>query len=161
MKLDSKSLKAHFDEDLGNTYKVSHVVVPLRGQFKGEQGKRCHLIPLASRMASGLSVRDGLKLFITTWSELGDTNPWGFINNDGSKMEFGTMNEIILTGIESVKEADLDDRLKLRDQKVHEESSINHSFRCGLSTHVQNCKVPESVINAQNRWRKIEQAQGK
>jgi hypothetical protein len=44
---------------------------------------------------------------------------------------------------------------------IREDFSINRSFRRGSETHALNKKVPEVVINAQNRWKKIEAAKGR
>jgi hypothetical protein len=77
-------------------------------------------------------------------------------------MKFSEMNEIILERVEAVQNADSRrNELDLRDLDIREEFSINRSFRRGSSTHAQNAKVPPEVVEAQNRWRKIERAKGK
>ena len=43
--------------------------------------------------------------------ELKTDNPLVFVNYDRSKMEFRTMNEIVLDRLESVKEEDIADEL--------------------------------------------------
>ena len=71
------------------------------------------------------------------------------------------MNEIFLERIESVKENDLNNILDLNQFEVWEDFSINRSLRRGSDTHALNQKIPEVVINAQNRWKKVEGAKGK
>ena len=71
------------------------------------------------------------------------------------------MNEIVLERLEQLKDEDGDNHLDIPNSKsIREIYSINRSFRHGSSTHAQNKKIPESVINAQNRRRKIKQAKG-
>ena len=161
LKLDLKTLIKHFDKGSKLTDAVPHVVVPLRGRFKGEQGERCHLLPLSNVTKSGIQIRETLRLLIHTRNSLGLANPWAFVNMDGSKMSFGAMNDIILDRLESVKEEDVLNTLDLKDVDIREEFSINRSFRRGSSTHAQNMKVPEPSINLQNRWRKTELAKGR
>jgi hypothetical protein len=138
-----------------------HVMIPIKGWFKGEQGERCHLLPLANVSKSGINIRSCIKLLIRVRSEMRDSKPWGFVNREGKKMEFKEMNDIILEKLEQVKEKnEREDRLKLRDFNIREDFSINRSFRRGSATKAQNRGIPESTIVAQNRWRKVERAKG-
>ena len=161
LKLDLVSLKKHYSKGLTEGHKSPHVVIPLRGRFKGETGERCHLIPLASVTASNIKVRDSVGILIKLRQQQNHNNPWAFIDSNGSKMTFATMNEIILERLEDVKDNDHSNCLGLRDLDIQEEFSINRSFRRGSSTHAQNMKIKEPVINAQNRWRKTEAAKGR
>ena len=44
---------------------------------------------------------------------------------------------------------------------IREDFIINHPFRIGSSTHAQNRKFPKHVIDAQNRWSKVEREKGR
>jgi hypothetical protein len=145
-----------------SVFKVTpHVVIPIKGRFKGEKGERCHLLPLANVTKSGINIRGCLKLMIAARNNMRYSGPWAFINRDGKKMEFSEMNNIILEKLESIQaRSERTNQLGLNDVNIREEYSINRSFRRGSSTHAQNCKVPSSVIEAQNRWRKVERAKG-
>ena len=125
----------HFDKGKIGSCDVPHVVVPLRGRFKGEQGERCHLLPLANVTASGIEIRAVLNLLIKVKSELNIQSPWGFTNIRGDKLTFQEMNEIILDCIEALKEEDIYNDLGLKDVEIREDYSINISFRRGSSTH--------------------------
>ena len=143
---------------------VPHVILPIKGRFKGEKGERCHLLPLSNRSNSGIPIRPILELLVKVRQEmkLKEKNPWAFVNETGQKMGFGEMNEIILERLELLQEDDdILNTLNLKEIDVRESYSINRSFRRGSATHAQNQKIPEPVINAQNRWRKIEHAKGK
>ena len=90
------------------------------------------------------------------------SSPWAFVDDKGNKLSFSEMNEIILERLEDLKEGDEEENLLgLQEVTIREEFSINRSFRRGSATHAQNQKIPEPVINAQNRWRKVEAAKGR
>lgn len=146
--------------EIGNT-KPPHVMIPIKGRFKGGQGERCHLLPLANVSNSGVKIRNCVKLLITARLEMNKQNPWAFVDKDGTKMEFSEMNYMILEKLEELKEKDgVEDKLGLKDLNVREDFSINRSFRRGSATEAQNRGIAESTIVAQNRWRKVERAKG-
>jgi hypothetical protein len=140
-----------------------HVIVPLRGRFKGETGERCHLMPLANVTASGIEVRGAINVLLAARQEMNlRRSIWAFVDNEGNKMKFSDMNEIVLDQLEVVKDEDIEKKLLgLEAFDIREDFSINRSFRRGSETHALNQKVPEVVINAQNRWKKIEAAKGR
>jgi hypothetical protein len=142
---------------------IPHVIIPLRGRFKGETGERCHLMPLANVTASGIEIRAAVNVLLAARTEMKvKRSSWAFVNQEGDKMKFSEMNEIILDQLEQVKEEDAERKLLgLETFDVREDFSINRSFRRGSETHALNQKVPEVVINAQNRWKKIEAAKGR
>jgi hypothetical protein len=140
--------------------KPPHVIIPVKGRFKGEQGERCHLLPLANVSKSGVRIRTCVHLLIKARMEMHMYSPWAFVNREGKKMEFSEMNHTILEKLEELKEKDKDNKLGLKDFNVREDFSINRSFRRGSATEAQNVGISESTIVAQNRWRKIERAKG-
>ena len=71
------------------------------------------------------------------------------------------MNDIILDKLEIIKTKDEMNQIDLNDYVIREDFSINRSFRRSSSTHAQNSKVPDSIIEAMNRWKKIERAKGR
>lgn len=139
------------------------MIIPLKGRFKGEKGERCHLLPLANVTKTGIEIRSAVELMVAVRREMNQvTCPWAFVTSSGSKMSFAQMNEIVLERLELLKESDKETNyLGLEKFNIREDFSINRSFRRGSSTHAQNQKVPEPVINAQNRWRKVEAAKGR
>ena len=169
LKLDVQTLMRDLDRGKETTsHRASskfkpHVILPIKGRFKGERGERCHLIPVANETKSGIKVRAAVELLLAARREMiGVTSPWAFVSHCGKKLTFDEMNEIVLGRLEAVK---IDDEernvLGLGSIVIREEFSINRSFRRGSSTHAQNQNIPEPVINAQNRWRKVEAAKGK
>ena len=58
LKMDCETLIKHFHRGDTNHQKVQlqqllpHMIIPIKGRFKGEYGERCHLIPLAESKRS-------------------------------------------------------------------------------------------------------------
>jgi hypothetical protein len=167
--LDLKTLKKNWEngnysqEEGLSKSNPPHVIVPLRGRFKGEAGERCHLMPLANVTASGIQIRATINILLAVRQEMNQvSSSWAFVNELGNKMTFSDMNEIVLDVLEAVKEKDRERNfLDLDNFDIREDFSINRSFRRGSETHALNQKIPEPVINAQNRWKKIEAAKGR
>ena len=168
LKLDLTRLKFHFiNNDRKNMLKGStkippHVIMPLRGRFKGEQGERCHLLPLAIESKSGIKIKATLELLIQAREDMPHLNSsWAFVDQNNQKLPFGIMNEWFHQGLETIKENDFQDNLGLRSVDIREEYSINRSCRRGSSTHAQNQNISESIIRMQNRWSMVENAKGR
>ena len=120
-------------------------------------------MPLTNVTQNGINIRGAVNLLIAARGEMKHVDSsWAFVNKEGRKMSFGEMNEIILERIESVKEKDVEvNEHGLNSFDIREDFSINRSFRRGSETHALNQKIPAEVINAQNRWKKIEAAKGR
>ena len=112
LKLDLQSLRKHFNKGDGPGASVPHVVIPLRGRFKGKKGER-HLIPVANETESGIKICESLALLLAMRLEHPSNNPWAFINFDGSKTSFAEMNKIVLERLEQVKDEDVDNSLDI------------------------------------------------
>jgi hypothetical protein len=141
--------------------KPPHIIIPVKGRFKGEEGERYHLLALLANVSkSGVRIQTCVHLLIKARMEMYIYSPWAFVNKDGKKMEFSKMNHMIWEKLEELEEKDKDDKLGLKDFNVREDFSIKRSFRRGLATETQNIGISESIIVAQNRQRKVERAKG-
>lgn len=139
-----------------------HIIIGIRGRFKGEKGERCHLIPMANETGTGIKIRKIVELFVAAREQRRNIKcNWAFVNEEGKKMSFDEMNGIVLDVLETVKEEDVDDALLLKDITIREDFSSNRSFRRGSTGHALNQKIPQAVVEAHNRWRKIERSKGK
>ena len=75
--------------------------------FKGEKGERCHLLALSNISHSGIAIRSAMELLIAARNEMTRcSTSWLFVNQQGTKMSFGDMNDIVLDQLELVKELD-------------------------------------------------------
>ena len=141
---------------------IPHIVIPLRGRFKGEQGERCHLVPMANETATGIPIRAIVEAFMAARKERSrNACNWGFIDEAGNKLSFRAMNDIVMDRLEVIKDEDLKNEFNLEGLEVREEYSINRSFRRGCTTHGRNQQIPKDVVEAHNRWRKQENSKGK
>ena len=165
---ENKGLKVHFSAlekywEKGNYVdtksqrgaKSQHVIVPIYGRFKGEQGKRCHLLPYANVTQSRINIRVSINIMRLARKILGIKSIWLFCNLKGNKMKFDDMNDVILDMIEQVKEKDDNNKLELNEYNMREEFSINCSFRRGSSTRAQVLEISTEIIEMVNQWKKI------
>jgi hypothetical protein len=170
MKLDIGALMSHWDEGRIENIKPSqhkykmppHVLIPLRGRFKGETGERCHLLPLVDITKSGINVQQSLSLLLEARKIFGMQNRgWAFVDEKKEKLTFQKMNDIFFDCLERIQLEDVSNLHKLRDINIREEYSINRSCRRGSTTHARNQGIPSSTIELQNRWSTKENAKGR
>ena len=168
LKVNFRSLVKHWDrgnpsEKNHNLHKdLPHVIVPLTGRFKGEQGERSHLLALANKSNSGIGIRATLKLLLNIRNLHNINSVWLFTDLKGNKTTFDEMNDIILDKLEQIKHTHkLTDSLKLNEVNIREEFSINRSFRRGSSTTAQVLQIPTDIIELMNRWKKRERSKGR
>ena len=76
LKVNCSSLIKHWEKGCVTSDKVNikkgnllaqdipHVIIPITGRFKGEQGKRSHLLVLANQSKSGIGIRATIKLIL-------------------------------------------------------------------------------------------------
>ena len=77
-----------FWEEVRQRRDQSHVMVTLKGIFKGEKGGRCHMMPLVDVTDSGIEI---IK-WVGRWFEImvedgGITETWVFHNGYGEQMK--------------------------------------------------------------------------
>ena len=139
-----------------------HVTLALRGRVKGETADRCHLLPLAATTKSGLK-------------------PGVWIERLVNVMEFkGIIKGPLIQVLKGrrwvrAKIVDLDPmfhgylrRVQKRwpeiipaDHDPVKLSSVFRSLRRGSVARARNVKIPQSVIESNARWRKMERGRGR
>ena len=134
--------------------KPPHIIVPLMGRFKGEQGGRCHLLLMANVSNSGIEIRKSLLLLLTMRKRMNIHSVWLFCDKQGDKIKFDDMNDTVLGVIEVIKEKDESNRLEIQEFNIREDFSINRLFRRGSSTNAQMLEIPTDIIELVNRWKK-------
>ena len=134
-------------------------MIPLLGRFKGETGERYHLTPLAAETKSGIQVKYWIQLLLAMHEKLGRSKGFAFCAKNGECMTSKDMQHIILYYVQKVKFVRSD--LISNDVDVYEAYGISRSFRRGATTHATNQRVGQRDIDATNRWRNVENAQGK
>ena len=136
-----------------------HVVVPLLGRFKTELGERYHLLLLASTTKSGFSPRWWLELLVYVREQQGYTNGPAFCSGKMEVAKIRDYEEVFFDLLETVQEEHPE--LFDKDCNVREWYGLFRSLRRGSTSLATLLRVPESVKNLMNRWRKVEQARGK
>ena len=137
-----------------------HVVIPLMGRFKGETGERNVLLVLANESANGLEMRkwvERLAMVLTKEGRMQTVGP-AICNTNGFVMERGRLNALLHEALGKIQSEG--DMLIGAGVKIEDKFSIHRSFRRGATTRAKELEVPESTINMNNRWRKVESRSG-
>ena len=136
----------------------AHVVIPMLGQFKNEDGDRYHLVVSVATTESGIQVRE----WIMKWCEFlraerRTTGP-AFCAMDGEVIITRELDDAFHDQLEFVQE----NRPDLIDATVdvREQYSIYRSLRRGSTARARDQQVPDPVIDLHNRWKSIETGGG-
>ena len=137
---------------------MSHVVIPLLGRFKNEDGERWHVMVSTDVTGSGIKVRKWIERLVVIL-ELED-KPMGpaFCDINGDMIEYWQMNNAFVKELENVQK----EEHTLIDQtiEVGEHYSIFRSLRKGSTARAIDMNVQETVIDLHNRWRSLERTGG-
>jgi len=152
------SLRKYLDQ--GKTGdKNDHVILPLLGRFKNESGERLHLIPLPSTTESGFSPRWWLELLVHVRERQGITDGPAFCWKYKKVAKMKYYENVFHDVLEVVQEGCPD--LFVKDISVREDYGLNRSLRRGATTLATLLKVAQSIVDAMNRWRAVENARGR
>ena len=121
-----------------------HVVAPLLGRFKGEDGERYHLILLSSVTQSGLQPRKWLERLVSRRREQGKASGPAFSDINGDVVSSSVYENIILETLKSIQDSRPD--LIGPELDVFESYGISRSFRRGATTQAQEQGVPLDAI---------------
>ena len=137
---------------------MSHVVIPVLGRFKNEDGERWHVMVSTDVTGSGIKVRKWIERLVVIL-ELED-KPMGpaFCDINGDMIEYWQMNNAFVKELENVQK----EEHTLIDQtiEVGEHYSIFRSLRKGSTARAIDMNVQETVIDLHNRWRSLERTGG-
>ena len=138
----------------------AHVVVPLQGRFKGENGERYHLLPIPAVTETGFAPRKWLERLVYIREQEGITNGPAFCGK--GKLEvarMGDYEEVFFDLLETVME----DQPGLfdKDCSIRDWYGLFRSLRRGSTSLATSLKVPKEILDLMNRWNKVEQARGK
>lgn len=138
--------------------KDAHVVVPLLGRFKNEDGEMYHLMFSVSVTASGFEVRKWVTWVVQILRTEHKTSGPAFCHLDGTPLESSTMNDEFLNQLELVQESRPD--LIPPQVDVRKHYSLYRSPRRGATARATDQDVGETTINLHNRWRTMENMRG-
>ena len=144
--------------DETKTHPVPHIMITLRGKFKGEQNLRWHLLPLADKSKSGIPSRRWISRLVHRRVRLeGRKTGFLFQRSDKSRASMGDYNEVFRGYLERTRNrypSRFTNTIKIED------FSLRRSPRRGSTTHASNNMVDPVAIELINRWRKMEAARG-
>lgn len=139
---------------------LGHVLVALLGRFKGEDGERYHIIPLANETGrSHIPVRKWIERLISMRAMEGRTNGPAFCDKDGRVARSTDYEELMHDVLRQVQDERPD--LIPPDMDVIDVYGISRSLRQGSNTTAINNKVSPGDQDAINRWATVEAAQGR
>ena len=157
--LDLHGLRTYLEEGREGTCAKPHVVAPLLGRFKNEIGERYHLVLLAPVTQSGLRMRYWLEQLVEVRAREGRTRGPAFCDAMGKMVYSGVYESRFFEILSEIQEVNKE--LIPETVDVVEDYGIGRSFRRGSDSEAIARGVDSSDIDAMNRWRIVERAQGR
>jgi hypothetical protein len=154
-------LRKHFiqlNKDSMNRKVHPHGVLPLYGQFKGEQGiARCYIRRVSLETKSGFKI--GIWIKRVSLLEANARTKYLFAKPNGTKEKGGEYEDYLFDKLRQVQNEE--DGLISSKVKVEEIFGVGRSFRRGsttAATNAPNNECTDADIIRNNRWRKEERA---
>lgn len=133
------------------------VCVCLIGKFKGETGERYHSVVLANTSLSGLTTRWWVEKLLQVCEEEGRTSGFAFAEANGDPPDVAEYNAMLRHYLRRMQ-VEHEDLFSPKEEVTR--YGISRTFRKSAVTRADRAGLPESDLNAVNRWRTIERAKG-
>ena len=135
-----------------------HMMITLRGKFKGENNLRWHCVPLADATKSRIPTRRWIsRLMNRRVIREGDRGGHLFARKTGKKASLGDYDPMFRDYVERAMKL----KKGLFSKAVSVDNySLRRSLRRGATTEAENNNVDPIAIELINRWRKKESARG-
>jgi len=146
----------HVGTDL---FDAPHVYLALIGKFKGENGVREHLVPVASKSLSGLETRWWVEKLIEVRESEGHIGGPAFGRPDGTIAPMAEYDDTLHTFLKEIQSEG--DDLILETDDVVKNYRFFRSFRKSAEGRARAAGLDSDMQNAMNRWKKIENARGR
>jgi hypothetical protein len=140
----------------GESHELKHVVVAFLGRFKGEIGENYHLMCIVDITNQGLEPRKWIGRLVRIYESMGIRNGPLFRDGQGRRLKASEFEPKFHERLEYVKMTKPHLMSSLDD--IAEEYGVFRSFRRGATSEAVNQGVPPEVIDANNRWRQMNQA---
>ena len=136
----------------------SHVVIPLLGRFKNEEGEKWHLMVSVNITESGIKARFWVeKLAGLLKREQRGMGP-AFCGADGELLNYWDINNSFIRELEYIQQHQ--SNLLQPEIEPGNHYSIFRSLRKGSTARAMDKKVESNVIDLHNRWRTMERTGG-
>ena len=136
----------------------SHVVIPLLGRFKNEEGEKWHLMVSVNVTESGIKARFWIETLVKLLKEERRGMGPAFCGTDGEVLNYWDINNKFIQELEYVQQHQ--GHLLQTNIEVGEHYSIFRSLRKGSTARATDKKVDGNVIDLHNRWRTMERTGG-
>jgi hypothetical protein len=135
-----------------------HMMLALKGKFKGEVDERWHLVHVSDNTRSELPVRVWMERALNRQVQVqGRSKGWMFQSALGERERFGRYDKTFRLLIDTVRDGQAGLLLDVVDTG---DFSLWRSPQQGGVLETTNQGVAEKVIELVNRWRKKESAKG-
>jgi len=140
-----------------------YVVLALLGKVKGESQDLAHLIPCVTKTKSNIDVKKILERLIVTKRSLGFSQGPAISDFQGNVLSTTILNDCLqdlLCEIFDDKNALFPGSITSKEM-IRERYQCFRSFRRASDTRALETKVDKNDVDIVNRWRTVEEAQGK
>lgn len=162
-RIDLGVIRKHWAEAMEHP-EEPHVPLGMVGRFKRTIGEKMYVQPLAIKSASGLKYRLWMFRMIEEYARVGiETGPIFRVKSKSGAKKFerakvGDLDGLFLPLLSRVQTTK--PHLIGSDVDVEDEYSTSRSLKRGATAQARNKQIPSDVIEANNRWRKMERARG-
>lgn len=157
-KLDAAGLLQHFGEGRDHPTKP-HVPLCLLGRFKGERGERYHILPIAWVTDSGIQNGRWFSRLVRSLQRKHKEHGAVFCDQQGKRKHASSFEPGLFEALDRVQ-VQMPGIISA-SVNIPEDCGISRTLRRSATTRARLAKVPEADIDANNRWRTVEAAQGR
>ena len=157
--VDADRLRKHIDVGK-HDYKAGHVTVALVGRFKGEEGDRMHVLPIANKSRSGIPFRLWLERLAYQLDKEDRKNCPAFCDLDGYQLSQSDMERVFHPILEQMQNDGTFSRDLPVGMEVKEWFRCDRSFRRGAEMESLNEDGDDTAIKFVLRWGRTEKARG-
>ncbi len=140
--------------------RAKHVIVALLGRFKGEDGDRMHVFPLASVTRSGIRIRLWLERLASLLKSEGKTNCPAFCDIDGFQLSMSDFEAVMHPMLKRLQNDPSYRDVIPRGLDVELEYRMARSLRRGAENVALDHRLPDSTVRMVNRWGSYERNRG-
>jgi hypothetical protein len=149
-------LKEEFDEDVAES--LPHVVIALLGRVKSETGEDTHQIGVANTTRSGIEVRWWIEKLVEVSKREGRRSGPAFATPEGKLISSAEFNAIFRRYLEEIQS----ETTLIEDKIVVKEAfGISRTLRKTAEARATRAGIPAKLQDKMNRWKSIENADGK
>ena len=154
--LDFRGMREFWNET--KNAEVPHIMLTLRGRFKGEEGWKWHMLPIADVTKSRIPHRRWITRGMESRARKGWQGGWFFCRKgrmQGRMSDYDASFKQWLVVLKDARPGLIPDRVD-----PMEDMSLRRSGRRAVTTEVQNNGLSKPKLEMHNRWKKVERAKG-